>query len=559
VPQPYQPGSDLLSVNGSIRSGVLTDVLLTLGGIYSGLGLAILFEDPALLLGALPGGSRFNVDIRARALPPAGMSSQVYRGKISYTKKLLWFINITANLTNESFNNPINLSLDTYPGGQYELFNLNNIDFFDDYDGDGDSSGTSQFWADIFNATIGNGKIEIGGQESFNFIPTTSALDVGSGNSQLFNGDYLAKYNASMPPVGSRAIPFHNFTTSFDLSGNNEEHISFNKRNGDWLAVELDATALNEDIFDCTFICDFKDWEITGQDTFCDSAIFSVPAGAPAYNWSYPGVITTPDPSQPNVIEVQAWNDGYHTLSVNFGKFSKCDITAADTRIGKVVYTGVPIPGGNLILDDPNYILYLQPGDDDYCEIVGVRIINWPHLEQVQETEMRKVSGNAYWDGPMRNGRNFSAAIFPDCNETFVFEIRAKNECGWSEWEEFSVELDVCDSNCSSTPPQTGITSPNFIIFPNPADDYMRISKVTNPTWEFPECDDNGNQVIDNGSGSNCIYYVLVTIYDWNGTQVLQGLYELGTQVDVSGLQAGTHIMHISMGSQMEQHQIIIE
>jgi hypothetical protein len=46
---------------------------------------------------------------------------------------------------------------------------------------------------------------------------------------------------------------------------------------------------------------------------------------------------------------------------------------------------------------------------------------------------------------------------------------------------------------------------------------------------------------------------------DWNGTQVLQVLHELEPRVDVSGLLPDTYIMHISMGNQMEQHQIIIE
>jgi hypothetical protein len=205
-------------------------------------------------------------------------------------------------------------------------------------------------------------------------------------------------------------------------------------------------------------------------------------------------------------------------------------------------------------------MLGIQP-PGTYCEAVGFQLYNIPNLEQVRGIEWELVEGQSYWDGPSRSGLRIPEVVFyPECNETVTFRARYSNECGFSEWTQYTVDLNVCADRCSPPSTNTGITGPNFNISPNPADDYMFIGKVNNPIWNFPNCDD-GDTTIDPGNGSNnhCTYFVAVTMYDWNGTQVLQTIMQLGTQLDVSGLQPGTHIMHISMGSQMEQHQIIIE
>lgn len=139
--------------------------------------------------------------------------------------------------------------------------------------------------------------------DSFNFIPTTSSLDVGSGSTTLNHNDYKSVYSADNPPTGNRTIPFDNFTSSFNTSGTNESHISFNPRNGDWLATELDQIDGNEEIFDCTISCVA---DINGVDEFCTgSRVYSVPSGADSYQWSVSStgvIVNVSNPTNSNII-----------------------------------------------------------------------------------------------------------------------------------------------------------------------------------------------------------------------------------------------------------------
>lgn len=97
---------------------------------------------------------------------------------------------------------------------------------------------------------------------------------MGEGFSSLNERDYLFKYNSSSPPSGSLTIPFDNYSTSYNSTGLNERHISFNTHNGDWLALELNTVSGDEDIFNGTFICDLVNLGIQGSDNVCDTGVF---------------------------------------------------------------------------------------------------------------------------------------------------------------------------------------------------------------------------------------------------------------------------------------------
>lgn len=435
-------------------------------------------------------------------------------------------------------NNPnsVQLPLDTYPGGSYPgSFDLSDVED-----------------EQIDNAFI---RLDLTGRTSasFNFIPTISALDVGSGNVQLLESDYLEKYNAENPPIGSREIPFDNFTTSYDLSGLNERHISFNTRNGNWLALELDAINHNEDFFNCTVACEIDSWEIQGPDTFCGNATYSLPAGVGNYNWSFPGV-TNSDLLTPNIVDVQEHINGYQTIAATIN-LPDCNISRIIT---KVVYVGVPQNGGTLLEVDPNSIPNLSLSNETYCTSTGVIITNWPSFEYVTNIEMRKISGQSDWDGEYRSGRDLRTVISSNCNEVFEFEVRVENECGWSEWEYFSVDITECSSTCSPQSNSGNIVSENFVISPVPADTDLAIDMVQDPSWTFFTlgCSDG---IIDPNGNTNCPTYVNVKLYDFNGTLVIDiPAHQLGSAVDVSALIAGTYILHIGHAGQLETHQIPI-
>jgi hypothetical protein len=258
---------ELMNITFDGNTSGLTDLILFATG--AGALVGDFFNDTlTFILGFLPGNTKLEADFNVNAYPSSG-TAQIYRGKLIYEKTLLWVLPIRRTITDRSFNSPSGvLFYDNYPGG----INPTGIEFV--------GSG----YLDSF---IGNYQYNISFNSNFNFISAPSALDVGNNNTALLESDYLKAYNAINPPTGSKAIPFDNFTTSYNTSSINEPHISFNRLNGDWLATELDDVANNSEIFDCSFVCDGSTATITGGNTLCNSNVYSVNVGSGAVvNWS---------------------------------------------------------------------------------------------------------------------------------------------------------------------------------------------------------------------------------------------------------------------------------
>lgn len=414
-------------MNGKGRTGLLTDLYSFLIGGADDITLAILFNEPALVLGVLPGSSQFDLEFNAKALPVANSSANIYKGKISYTKKLLWFINITVNLTDRSYNNPVNLSYDKYAGGRYELFRgIDPIDFFDDdndFNGDGEPDIT-QFQADLLNALVGSANINFNVEQTFGFIPTPSALDVGGGATTLDDDDYFRIYNAANPPIGNLVIPFQNFITAYqDNNSENEEHISFNFRNGNWLATELDTDDGNEDVFDCSFACSDVDL-IIDDDIICSSS---------SYVFSNNINITSINIIQGNNL-VNIFGLGSNTLTIspqssNSKGVLEFSFTIGNQRCGeqtftKKIYIGKP-------LDDLSMI-----SSGGFTLSTG----NWYQLTAMhQNFDYFIHSDLTYeWQIPysmiMFSNDNRIASVQPTQLGTYPYKLRTENLCGCSSW-----------------------------------------------------------------------------------------------------------------------------
>ena len=333
IPQNFNPSDNLFSLTGNAQTKLLVDLFLFLHPLWNAgtaISLAVMFNEPALLIGILPGNSKFNVDFQGKALPIVGSTSQIYKGKISFTKTLFslfgWTPRITVNIMNRSFGAPGGLSYDYYPGGKYNSFIS-----------DGGQSAS--------NMLISYG-INMQARDSFNFIPTPSALDVGSGVATLNNSDYFVKYNATTPPTGSRTIPFSNFSTSHNNSNINETHISFNSRNGNWLAVELDGITNNEDYFSCLNFC--SNAQITGSNYLCTTGIYSVTSEATSSSWSITEgnslVSYTVSGNQITINQTNPNSSGFVTLNANYSN-TKCGTASVSKRI----WVGIPnVPDQNI-------------------------------------------------------------------------------------------------------------------------------------------------------------------------------------------------------------------
>jgi hypothetical protein len=377
-PQNFNPNDNLFTFNGSGQTKLLTDLIFFLNPLMINLityiSLAVLFNEPGLLVGILPGNSKFELSFWGNALPNAGANNQIYHGNIRFTKTLFrlfgWAPKITVTLTNRNYSAPGILSYDYYPGGKYQSF----------------ITGGNSSVSNIF----GSFGIQMSARDNFNFIPTPSALDIGNGSVALNNNDYFMKYNKLNPPVGSKNSPFINFSTSHNTSGINENHISFNTRNGNWLALELDNVANNEDNFSCIKFC--SDAQITGNDILCSSATYSVTNETTTVIWSV---------SDPNGLVNYSINGNNITLnqnnSNNYG-FVTLTVFYSNPKCGSITVTknievGIhPYRFSNSSITGEDYICGFQSYTYTLNNINHpcVSTVNWsvsPNLSIISQTQ----------------------------------------------------------------------------------------------------------------------------------------------------------------------------
>jgi hypothetical protein len=516
APQEFNPGATLFSLNGSASTTALTTMLTTfiepLRGISSPI-LAFELNEPGLLLGMLPGSSNFAMNFSAKALPSAGTSSQIYNGRITYTKKIFslfgWDPKVTVELTDKSKNNPseVTLSYDYYPGGQYQM-PLN----FD-------------------TTTINNEFISLGISAymapSFDFIPVPSALDIGGGSTQLSNSDYLKRYNSGIPPAAPYSIPYANFTTSFQPNSNlNEEHISFNARNGDWLATEIDNNVNNNEVFDCSFIC--SDAQITGGSTLCNSGAYSVPNVGTDYNWTITkgANLVNFTGNGTNVINVTPSTpsaNGKVTLSVNFGN-GKCGFRT----LTKNIWIGVP-----------SFNLIRNNNESEFCDTKYHYVSFFVNLPENTTLEFISTSPSL---GFTSNGNLYTFKFGKGFTGFFNPIAEATNACG-SYLLESAEEIYI--KNCNSLTTQNRAMqsgeSKFYSIYPNPASEIVNVA------------------ILDADRTPGSVAKIVAILYDLNGVQKKQvDIINNNATMNVAGLPEGVYILKINVDGTDETHQIII-
>jgi hypothetical protein len=265
--QGFEPGASLIAIDGKIQTTFLGDLafmnLSTLGSFI--FPISRLFK-----FGALPGRNEFITSLHLNAIANGG-GNEVYYCNIAYRKKLFYLVNINISLAHKQKDADSGMMpIDGYPGGFFAVpLNLQ-------------SSSASNFLIK-YNITASI-------QNSFNFIPTTSSLDIGGGATTLNSADFLRVYSASSPPVAPKQTPFANFIVARQNNASvNESHLSFTARNADWAGNEITSNLLSTSppIVDCSYLCNGV-LQIQGPSQFCATETFSIPnlpAGA-TVNWS---------------------------------------------------------------------------------------------------------------------------------------------------------------------------------------------------------------------------------------------------------------------------------
>ena len=199
---------------------------------------ALLVSDPLIVLTAIfPGSSYWEIDFQSKYMLLLNQNKNIYHGSIKYKKKIFWFIPVSITVTNVNINQPYGvLPYDVYGGGTQKI-------------------PTNSF---PVTGVVSN---------SFGFIPSASALNIGNGTVPLNDTDYRKPYIGASPPSSPKNTEFDNFVTHFNkynTSDNNSPHISFNRRNSLWLVEELNETPL---ALDCSSFC--SNSTIIGENAFC--------------------------------------------------------------------------------------------------------------------------------------------------------------------------------------------------------------------------------------------------------------------------------------------------
>lgn len=273
------PGSELTSIDASGNTRFLTDLI---GGFFPLWAiLPIATGKPAFLLEIFPGKSSITADVKIRTIAEGG-GNQVYYNKVTYKKKILYLIPVSATLLHQANDAPSGmLTYDSYPGGYFDTqFNPT-------------PEIAEQNWLVKY-------QINIRHQPRFSFVPAASALDIGSGANTLTDIDYKTMYRGAVPPTGSKATPFANFITA---KGANEYHTIINPVNSKWLTDEI--IGLNPVAEDCAIRCVAND-NLEGPVDICQSGtcrLANIPTGL-NIQWIATGNIRITGPSDLTEVTV---------------------------------------------------------------------------------------------------------------------------------------------------------------------------------------------------------------------------------------------------------------
>lgn len=501
IGQEFTPGSSLLFHFRSTKTRFVGDLIVMAAGLgLSGLGISPLVTTPLLI----PGSSKFELTLDIRALANGG-GNQVYHGNIKLTKKILWLAPVSINVANKTYNAPTGLlPLDTYPGGFYTVLLAN-------------QPGTvSQDWMFTYNNSFFI-------QRRFNFIPTTSALDIGQGNTAITNTEFTARYIGATPPAAPFNTPFQNFTTAYNIDNrswpsingnlqnlNNEPHESFYLRNANWLAVEMAIVNPQPQLTNCNAFC--QNSIITGNNNVCSSEVYTAPFGnGVIYNWSVNNSSLTLSPIGNSVLVT---NNGTFageailtvTISGNCG----------NTTLNRTINIGTPKPGPITWTWNvpPNRVVL------DVDDVPGATSYQW-YLDGV----LKATTSNSYYHLPMSG--NVS------CDNFYYFSVRAVGSCGTSP-----------ESYVAAAMPPCGFA---YTVSPNPSSDNIRITS---------------NEEVTAKSGGKKAEIHEVEIYDKMGVILKKQKFAKGqttANISINTLPNDVYTLRIFDGKTWHSSKVIVQ
>ena len=525
--QTFNAGDHLANVQMDKSLSFLQDLIFNIISPVVGFGLGYTVDPDFFevgFLGLIPGNSRFIIDFQAKSLSYTN-NAHIYKGLIRYKKKILWIFNSQVTITNVNRNQPSGiLPFDWYGGGFY------------------DTSGFSD------NIDLGITTITVEVEDKFSFIPTASALDIGKGDVNLNDTDYRRKYIGGQPPSAPKNSPFDNFTTAFtspnDNDNNNEEHLEFNRRNGDWLANEIIGTDI--ETTDCSFVC--QNATITGNNTLCTSEVYSIQnstSGDAVVTWS---VNNTSAVSLSNTTGLSTTlttpSNSYRTDVVLTATISsvRCQSTVSISKTIRVGKPGTPAYlNGPTTVNTGAYVNYnagVSEGADSY---------EWrlPYPFDVSNP-IDYFADN--WQMIPTNHRNLTAMTGYGGNSGYV-QVMGVNECGCGGAKILYVQHGnggPGGGGMAIAPPQDddvfNTSSKYFQIYPNPSKGIVNVTLQSSTRAPLSQGEIEGK---------------LFDLYG-NVRRTVKISNNKGL-VDTSGLNTGVYVLKIYINDTIESHQVIVE
>lgn len=505
--------------NGNIMSYVKDAGRDTFLSNYIGIMDAVygtLVNRPEIVAAALfPGKSYWEIDFQSKYMTTLNQSKNIYHGSIKYKKKVFWFIPISITVTNKDVNQPTGvLPYDIYGGGVQQTDNKQ---------------------LPIANI-VSNG---------FGFIPTASALDIGKGTTVINDTEYCKSFVGALPPTAPTNSPFQNFVSNFDANNpnnNNSKHISFNRRNGDWLTSELIANGnpnYTPESANCSFMCTGNSIsQITGNEAICGTSAFSVPSGGDYYNWyiSEGSNLVTLTGNGTNTVTVTPANttsNGYITLNAYYG-LSTCGYATITKRmlVGSSNITIVTAEEDDICFEYYNY-----DGMVVYGAASSVHFSDFSSPIPSEDNLIYYIPNGLTPDGL---GRKYLINVPRTLlGEQIFYNITYTNQCGEQITRpgDFPIVAYECSSNL-----RTAATSNTFTIYPNPATTTINVAL-------FDETKAPAKKALITGK-----------LYDLNNNEKRKVIIkDNSAQIDSSGLNRGVYILKIDIDGKVENHQIIVK
>lgn len=518
VGDPLLPGDqlvDILDLDNPDFFGDLVQMLTTpvIGAI---------FTDPELIiLGVIPGSSEWEFDFNIYAVPnTSDPDRNVYNGSIKYTKKLLWLVDIPYTLTSRSKDAPSGyFPYGSYTGGQSPSI----LDILTDNDGDL----ILPLSVDIINDIYG-------------FIPVASALDVRRGTDLPNAFDHQRTYGGGIVDFPGLNTEFDNFIVDYNegLPLNNE-HISFQVRNGNWLADELNE--IPDGAFaDCRILCNSEE-SIQGEDALCTTGLYFIDINPV-------GVTTDWSVSDTDAVTIVNETDTDVTLSAVSGnrttitltaviEIPDCDGMATLTREIRVGRPGLPASISGPSEVDTGALVTYTAGSSE-----GSTSYKWrlPHVfETVQQFDL---FGDA-WQLRLP-GDTFNEQVFTGYGEiNGLVQVSGMNACGEGGARSISVTHVTGGDGGVALTDNGDDNNSRMMAYPNPTINLLMIE---------PKPQTGRQDVVEIND---------IKVYD--STFLEQRIPDYGdgktyAELDLSNLRRGVYFVEIITGEGVEVKKVIV-